>query len=214
MADNLDGARFWHEASIVTEAASHITTRANGFAIRSQAANLLSASRFALAVAWLLAFGAGYTGAAVLGTIAIAGALSDLLDGRVARKMGIVGGVGRWLDSIADIVFVLTALTCEAWVGALPFYIPVLIAGSFSQYAIDSMLLSGAPIKSRLGHFGGIINYALVIVLGLAPPPALAGVAVRALRPLLATFYIAAIAERFVGYLRRNASVNANGLMS
>ncbi len=150
----------------------------------------------------------------MLGTIAIAGALSDLLDGRVARKMGIVGGVGRWLDSIADIVFVLTALTCEAWVGALPFYIPVLIAGSFSQYAIDSMLLSGAPIKSRLGHFGGIINYALVIVLGLAPPPALAGVAVRALSPLLATFYIAAIAERFVGYLRRNASVNANGLMS
>ena len=53
-----------------------------------------------------------------------------------------------------------------------------------------------------------------MIVLGLAPPPALAGVAVRALSPLLAIFYIAAIAERFVGYLRRNASVNANGLMS
>jgi phosphatidylglycerophosphate synthase len=201
VADDLNGAGFCHEASIVTEAARHSTPRANGFVIRSQAANLLSASRFALAIAWLLAFDAGYTTAAVLGSIAIAGAVSDLLDGRVARRMGIVGGVGRWLDSGADIVFVLTALTCEAWAGAIPFYIPILIALSFSQYAIDSMLLSGAPIKSRLGHFGGIINFALVIVLGFAPPPALPGTFVRALCPLLALFYIAAIGERIIGYL-------------
>lgn len=152
---------------------------------------------------WLLAFEAGYTSAAVLGSIAIAGAISDLLDGRVARMMGIAGGLGRWLDSIADIIFVLTALMCEARVGAIPFYIPTLIAISFSQYAIDSMLLSGGPIKSRLGHFGGIINFALVIVLGLAPPPALPGVMLRALSPLLAVFYIAAIGERIVGYFRR-----------
>ena len=203
MRNDLDGARFCHEASIVTEAASHITPPANCFAIRSQAANLLSASRFALAIAWLLAFQASYTSGAVLGSIAIAGAASDLLDGPVARKMGIVGGVGRWLDSIADIVFILTALTCEAWAGAIPFYIPMLIAISFSQYVIDSMLLSGEPIKSRLGHFGGIINFALVIVLGLAPPPALPGLSVRELCPLLAIFYIAAIGERTVGYLRR-----------
>jgi len=202
VADDLDGARFSHEASIVTEAArDNITPRANGFAMRAQAANLLSASRLLLAIGWLLAFEAGYTGAAVLGSIAIAGAISDLLDGRVARSMGIVGGVGRWLDSIADIIFVLTALTCEAWVGAIPFYIPILIAVSFSQYAIDSMLLSGAPIKSRLGHFGGIINFALVIVLGLAPPPSLPGTILRALCPLLAIFYVAAIGERIIGYV-------------
>ena len=155
-------------------------------------------------MAWLGAFAAGHTSAMVLGSIAIAGAISDLLDGRVARAMGIVGGFGRWLDSIADIVFILTALTCEAWAGAIPLYIPILIALSFSQYAIDSMVLAGAPIKSRLGHFGGIINYALVIVLGLAPPPAFPGNIVRALCPLLAMFYAAAIGERVLGYLRRS----------
>jgi phosphatidylglycerophosphate synthase len=171
--------------------------------MRAQAANLLSASRLLLAMAWLLAFEAGYTSVAVLGSIAIAGAISDLLDGRIARRMGIVGGVGRWLDSIADIVFVLTALTCEAWADAIPFYIPILIALSFSQYAIDSMLLDGAPIKSRLGHFGGIINFALVIVLGLAPPPAFPGVILRELCPLLAIFYLAALGERVVGYFTR-----------
>jgi phosphatidylglycerophosphate synthase len=172
---------------------------------------MLSAARFALAIAWLLAFAGGYTGAAVLGSMAIAGAISDLLDGRVARKLGIAGGLGRWLDSIADIVFILTALTCAAWTGAIPVYIPILIALSFSQYAVDSMLLSGAPIKSRLGHFGGIINYALVIVLGLAPPPALPGIVVRAMCPLLAIFYLAAIGERVAGYLRHNPSAAPMG---
>ena len=171
--------------------------------MRAQAANLLSASRFGLALAWLLAFAGGYTGAAVLGSIAIAGAISDLLDGRVARKMGIVGGVGRWLDSLADIVFILTALTCEAWTGAIPPYIPILIALSFSQYAIDSLILSGVPIRSRLGHLSGIINYALVIVLSLAPPRTLPGSIAQALCPLLAIFYIAAIGERVIGYWKR-----------
>ncbi len=85
----------------------------------------------------------------------------------------------------------------------IPFYIPMLIAISFSQYAIDSMLLAGAPIKSRLGHFGGIINFALVIILSVAPAPAVPGTALRELCPLLAVFYIAAIGERMIGYFRR-----------
>jgi len=156
-----------------------------------------------LAIAWLIAFDAGYTGALVFGSIAIAGALSDLLDGRVARRMGIVGGVGRWLDSIADIIFVLTALGCEAWSDAIPFYVPTLIAVSFSQYAIDSALLAGAPIKSRLGHFGGIINFGLVILLALAPKVTMSGIMPRVLFPALAIFYMAAIAERAIGYFRR-----------
>ncbi len=172
-------------------------------ALRAQAANLLSASRLVLAAAWLLAFEAGDTGAAIFGSIAIVSATSDFLDGRIARRMGIAGGFGRWLDSAADIVFVLTALSCEAWARAIPFYIPILIAISFSQYAIDSMLLSGAPIRSRLGHFGGILNFALVIALGFAPPPSIPGTIVRALCPILAILYFAAIGERTIGYFRR-----------
>ena len=203
MADNLDGARFCHEASIVTEAARDITPPAHGFALRAQTANLLSATRVGLAIAWLWAFNTSNTGALVLGSIAIAGAISDLLDGRVARRMGIVGGVGRWLDSLADIIFVLTALSCEAWAGALPVYIPMLIALSFSQYAIDSMLLSGAPMKSRLGHFGGVINFALVIWLAIAPTGAMSELARRVLFPALAVFYMAAVAERIRNYFRR-----------
>ena len=205
MADDLYGSRSCHEASIVTDAASNITPLRGAGILRAQAANLLSASRMGLAALWLMAFGSGYRGAMPLGTIAIAGAVSDFLDGRLARRLQMAGGFGRWLDSIADIVFVLTALICEAWANAIAWYIPILIALSFSQYALDSIIfrrLGGGPISSRLGHWGGVINFALVIVLAFAPPPSWPGATVRALSPVLAAVYLAAIGERVIGYVR------------
>jgi len=165
---------------------------------------LLSASRFVLAALWLLAFVTGSRGPAVLGSIALAAAVSDFVDGRIARWMGHADGVGRWLDALADIVFILTALSSEALAGSIPIYIPVLIACSFAQYAIDSVAISGAstPVKSRLGHWGGVINFALVLVLAWTPPPLLPSRLVRLASPLLASFYIAAMVERGLNYWR------------
>lgn len=168
-----------------------------------RAANLLSASRFVLAAMWLAAFVHGYKGPEVLGPIALAAALSDFADGRVARKTRSAGQFGRWLDSVADIAFVLTALACEAQAGAIPAYIPVLIAVSFAQYAIDSIVISGSstPVKSRLGHLGGIVNFALVILLAFASGARWPGIVAREALPLLAIFYVAAIFERMLGYV-------------
>jgi len=137
----------------------------------------------------------------ILGSIALAGAISDFFDGRVARRMDSAGRFGQWLDSLADIVFVLTALACEAYAGAIPFYIPVLIAASFTQYVIDSLMICGSstPVKSRLGHWGGVINFALVIILAFAPPPRWPTL-LRAGAPLIAIFYLAAIFERTLSY--------------
>jgi phosphatidylglycerophosphate synthase len=169
---------------------------------RRQLANLLSASRFVLAAIWLVAFAAGNCGPVILGPIALAAAVSDFADGRIARRMGHANGVGRWLDALADIVFILTALSSEASAGAIPIYIPVLIACSFVQYAIDSVAISGSstPVKSRLGHWGGVINFALVLVLAWTPPPLLPAGLVRQASPLFALFYIAAICERALNY--------------
>ena len=52
------------------------------------------------------------------------------------------------------------------------------------------------PVRSRLGHWGGIINYALVIALAISPPPAIAGTIVRGLAPLIALFYVGASSDR------------------
>ena len=137
-----------------------------------------------------------------------AAAVSDFADGRIARRMGYANGVGRWLDALADIVFILTALSSAALAGAIPIYVPILIACSFAQYAIDSVAINGAstPVKSRLGHWGGVINFALVLVLAWIPPALLPARLVRQISPLLAFFYIAAILERALNYwpLRAN----------
>jgi phosphatidylglycerophosphate synthase len=171
----------------------------------AQIPNGLSALRFALAGVWIALAAHGHQGRLAFAIVAIVAAGSDFIDGRVARRLGVASGSGRWLDGIADVTFVLAALLSEAVAGAIPFYIPILIAVSFSQYAIDSVLIgqpASGPIRSRLGHWGGIINYALVITLAIAPPPALPGTLVRGLAPLIAMFYTAAISERAWLYYR------------
>jgi phosphatidylglycerophosphate synthase len=167
--------------------------------MRAQIPNALSSLRFALAAIWVDLATHGYQGRAAFAAIAILGASSDFIDGRIARRLGTASGSGRWLDAIADVTFVLAAILCAARAGEIPFYVPILIAISFSQYVIDSVVLgqpAAGPIKSRLGHWGGIVNYALVIVLAFAPPPATVGALVRDLAPAIALFYVAAISER------------------
>lgn len=173
----------------------------------AQAANLLSATRVVAAAAYAVAFrtGAGHTALA----IAILAAASDFIDGRLARRLGRQSPLGQWLDPSADVVFVLTALSCHAQAGAIPFYIPLLIALSFAWYAIDSWIARGssagpapAPIPSRLGHWGGVVNYILVLVLA-SGNQALTDLVART-APFLAIYYVAAIAERLLR--RRRAS--------
>lgn len=152
-----------------------------------------------LGAIWVELAAHGHQGRTPYATIAIVAAASDFIDGRIARRLGIASGSGRWLDAVADVTFVLAAILCAASAGDIPFYIPILIVISFSQYVIDSIAIgrgAAGPIKSRLGHWGGIINYALVIALAFAPPPARAGAIVRDLAPLIALFYVAAISER------------------
>ncbi|HVA82502.1 MAG TPA: hypothetical protein VNF29_16350, partial [Candidatus Binataceae bacterium] len=76
---------------------------------------------------------------------------------------------------------------------------------SFAQYAIDSPILHRAagPIRSRLGHYGGVINYGLVLGLAFAPPGSIASRAIKESAPALALFYSAAIAERALEYRPR-----------
>ena len=166
------------------------------------AANLLSVSRVVLSTIWICAFVLDSRQWIVLGAIALCAALTDLVDGPVARLSGAPSPLGRWLDSFADVVFVLTVLTCEAAIGAIPVYIPILIGMSFTQYVLDSIVISraAAPVKSRLGHWGGVVNYILVIALAFSCEFTSLVWLAFACAPALAIFYIAAMLERVIAY--------------
>jgi phosphatidylglycerophosphate synthase len=109
----------------------------------------------------------GHTGRLAALLFAIV-ALSDFADGRIARRLGVESRNGRVLDHGADITFILAALGLYAGLGIAPWWVPAAIAAAFATYVIDSLRRSGARpslIGSRIGHLGGICNYALVGVL-------------------------------------------------
>jgi len=190
-----------HEPSIVEHPDNPRESTARAWFI-AYLPDALTGLRFALAGLWIaLALTASewHPGFAVIAAVASA---SDFLDGRLARRLGVAHSAGRWLDSIADVTFVLAALGCEAAAGSIPTYIPVLIALSFGQYAVDSILLhrAGTPVRSRLGHWGGVINYALVVALAFSAPGSMARALVAHVIPIIALFYVAAIIERALAY--------------
>jgi phosphatidylglycerophosphate synthase len=95
---------------------------------------------------------------------------SDFFDGRLARRAGRASARGRAADSLADIVFLLTALIAAYTEALIPWWVPAAIAASFGFYFVDSWILTRhAPqrtlIASRIGHWGGVANYVLVGVL-------------------------------------------------
>jgi phosphatidylglycerophosphate synthase len=165
-------------------------------------ANLISASRFLFAGLWIDAFPLRDRVPSLLLWIAVAAAISDMVDGPVARHHGATHMHGRWLDNLGDIFFVSTALICEAHAGTLPVYVPLLVLTSFTQYAVDSIFLlaSSAPVKSRIGHWGGIVNFGLILMLACASYVPEMGIRARAASPLLGIFYVAGIFERLLAY--------------
>ena len=168
-----------------------------------RAANLLSASRFVLGAMWLAAFVYGARRSEVLGPIALAAAVSDFARRprrppdafrRSVRTMARQCGRHRFRSYRSHL---------RSHVGAISTYRPALIGVSFAQYAIDSIVISGSPtpVRSRLGHLGGIVNFALVLLLAFGADARWPGIVAREASPLLAIFYFAAIFERMLGYV-------------
>lgn len=126
-------------------------TRANALtALRLAAAPLLAA-----AIVW------GASAAALL-LFAVAVA-TDLLDGRVARRLGEASPLGGFLDHASDAAFVSTGLAALAYLGQLPAALSACVMLAFVQYALDSRALAGRPLRaSALGRWNGIAYFVLL----------------------------------------------------
>jgi phosphatidylglycerophosphate synthase len=181
-----------------------------------QTANLLTVLRFALAATWAALFITGSDRPSFLLSLAIVASLSDFLDGPIARRGGATTeGIGSWLDPVADVTFVTTALFCKALSGAIPIYIPALIVISFAQYTVDSLFMSrsSSPVRSQIGHFCGVLNFVLVLVLAVTPWITELAVMARRLSPLVACVYLGAILERMMSYWPTGATAGTGSLL-
>ncbi|MCH2188034.1 CDP-alcohol phosphatidyltransferase family protein [Myxococcota bacterium] len=94
--------------------------------------------------------------------------VTDMADGRIARRRGEVSVLGGVLDHATDAFFVSMGLAAYAFRGATPSLLPPVIALAFIQYALDSRALSGRPLRtSRIGRSNGLAYYVLLGLLVL-----------------------------------------------
>ncbi len=140
-------------------------------------ATALTLFRLLLAPAFAFAI---LDGAPVMASLLFALAVaSDFGDGYLARRFGEATPLGGFVDHAVDAVFVTAGAAALAHAGVLPGALPVLIVAAVTQYAIDSRIAAGRPLRSsRLGRWNGVAYYAIVAVpvvrdaLGLSWPPA------------------------------------------
>jgi cardiolipin synthase len=135
--------------------------------------NLLTASRLVLApfVAWRLAVN-DVEGAFWLFVVA---AVSDLLDGNLARLLHQKSVLGAWLDPIADKVMLLTTLSMLCLTDLLPLWLLWVVL------VRDGVILAGAEAYRRLTG-------------GLDVRPTLSGKLATALEFILVAFTLADLA--------------------
>ncbi|MEW6269613.1 MAG: CDP-alcohol phosphatidyltransferase family protein [Thermodesulfobacteriota bacterium] len=114
--------------------------------------------------------------------VAVIAAVSDFVDGRLARRLGSTSRRGAVLDVVGDGVFVVCALAALAAVGLVSRLLPAAVLLALAGLAIatlrgtrpapgsDGVMPRRGP-ADRAGHLAGVANYAIV----LAASGALAG---------------------------------------
>lgn len=124
-------------------------------------ANLLTALR--LAGAPLLAAAIVHEAALVAGLVFGLAVATDLADGRIARRRNTATPASGFFDHATDATFVAVGLAACAAQGLLTGWLPLLVALAFVQYAVDSRVFRGRPLRaSRLGRWNGIAYFVLL----------------------------------------------------
>jgi phosphatidylglycerophosphate synthase len=165
-------------------------------------ANALTALRLCLVVPFTVLMAGGDRDSAWFAGLVLAAAIvTDVLDGRVARRTGTAGPAGQAFDHSVDFLLVMGGLLAGASRGAFPWVLAPLVAISFAQYVVDSSWLRGRLnlSPSRLGHYNGVLYFVplgldIVARAGLALPGGLDDLIVWA----LVGSTLLAIAERVV----------------
>lgn len=87
---------------------------------------------------------------------------TDIFDGYIARARNQTSALGGLLDHSSDAFFVAILLFALAQQGLVTVALPCLVIAAFLQYAFDSRVLSGQPLRtSSLGRYNGISYFLL-----------------------------------------------------
>lgn len=118
--------------------------------------------------------GADQTMRIIANVIFITASLTDLLDGKIARKNGLVTNFGKFMDPLADKLLVCSALICLIQLGQLPAWVVIVIISrefiisGFRLVAADNGIVIAA---SYWGKFKTVFQMTAVVLLIFNIPP-------------------------------------------
>ena len=98
-------------------------------------------------------------------------ALSDILDGWLARKAEAPSHVWGQIDAAADIAFTSLSLAAAAWLGRVGLWVPLGVAVLGGRFLLRNLGHQPAPagrlVEDRAGKAAGVIYYLLVGAIAL-----------------------------------------------
>ena len=75
----------------------------------------------------------------IAGLIFIIASITDMLDGKIARKQGLITDFGKFADPLADKILVISAICCFTELKIVSSVVPILIL--FREFAVTSVRL-------------------------------------------------------------------------
>lgn len=136
--------------------------------------------------------------------IFIAASLTDLLDGKIARKYNLITDFGKFMDPLADKMLVISAMICLVSMDRIPAWIVIVIVArefiisGFRLIAADKGVVIAA---SYWGKFKTVFQMAMVILM-IADIPALS-----VLTQLVMWIALVLTVTSLIDYLRKNWNV-------
>ena len=120
----------------------------------------------------------GFAQPHLIGATTLAGLLcvaiaTDAFDGPVARMTGTASAAGQVFDHTTDCLFVASGLLGAAFIGHVPWILPVLVVTAFTQYVLDSYFLHRQKHlrKSMLARSNAILYFVPFLLLSSARLP-------------------------------------------
>lgn len=138
--------------------------------------------------------------------------LTDLLDGKIARKYNLVTNFGKFMDPLADKLLVGAAMICLVEMGRLPAWIVIVIISrefiisGFRLIASDNGIVIAA---SYWGKFKTVFQMAMIIVLIAA----FEGSVFAVVEQILVWVSLILTIVSLVDYIRKNKEVLTQGGM-
>ena len=94
----------------------------------------------------------------------IIASLTDLLDGKIARKYNLVTNFGKFMDPLADKLLVCSALICLIELNALPAWMVIIIISGFRLIASDNGVVIAASYWGKFKTTFQMVSVVLLIL--------------------------------------------------